>query len=81
MKRIIFLICICVFFVSCVDKYKCINNIQAEFPYGEVHHIEETPYFLVIDSIGVYIVSCNTPFSYDVYSKTLIKKWNKEETE
>lgn len=34
---------------------------------------------LFYDSIGVYIVSCNTPFRYDVYSKTLIKKWNKEE--
>lgn len=74
MKIKILLLFICLLFVSCTDKYKCINNIQAEFPYGEVYHVEETPYFLVIDSIGIYIVSCNTPFSYNVYSKTLIKK-------
>lgn len=78
MKKIIALLLICVLFVSCVNKNKCVNSIQEAFPNGEIFHIYETPYYVVIDSVGVYVVSCNTPFSYSIRIKRLIKKLNYE---
>ena len=79
MKRIIIaLLLACFLFVSCIDMNRCRNSVQATFPNGEVYHIVETPYFLVLDSVGVYIVACNTPFSYGIHTNVLVKKWNYE---
>lgn len=78
MKKIIALLLVCFLFGSCANKNKCVNSIREEFPDGDVYHIYETPYYLVIDSVGVYIVSCNTPFSYRVNTKRLVKKLNHE---
>lgn len=60
---------------SCVNNNMCIQTIQSRFPDGEVTHLEDTRYFLVIDSVGVYVVQCSQPFSADIYRCILVRKF------
>lgn len=78
MKKIIILIVIVCTFCSCLQTSKGIMNLQRQFVDAEIIKLEDTPYFLIIDSVGVYMVSLNMPFSYDIYTSILIKKWNHE---
>ena len=68
--------CCVLVMTSCVNKLDAIKKVEQNFPNSEIYQIYNTDKLLVIDSIGIYVVSLS-PFTM-ISNMQLIKKWQNQ---
>ncbi len=74
MKRIIYIAT----FISMILLTSCYNDretVVKKYPNAEIYNLDTSFEFLVIDSTGIYYVSCNNPFNSSITDERLIKKY------
>lgn len=72
MKQIIYIILISILLVSCCNNRE---SVVKKYPNAEIYNLDTSFEFLVIDSTGIYYVSCNNPFNSSITDERLIKKY------
>ena len=79
MKKLAISFIFCIFaLTSCSNKLDAIHAIEKEFPNSEIYHMHQMNRFIVIDSIGIYVVDVNIPFTSNIWDVQLIKKWQNQ---
>ena len=76
MKKLLLYLCCGLVMTSCVNKLDAIKQVEQKFPNSEIYQIYNTDKLLVIDSIGIYVVSLS-PFTI-ISNMQLIKKWQSQ---
>lgn len=76
MKKLLLFLCCVLVMTSCVDKLAAIKQVEQKFPNSEIYQIYNTDKLLVIDSIGIYVVSLS-PVTM-ISNIQLIKKWRNQ---
>lgn len=76
MKKLLLFLCCVLVMTSCVNKLDAIKKVEQNFPNSEIYQIYNTDKLLVIDSIGIYVVSLS-PFTM-ISNMQLIKKWQNQ---
>lgn len=76
MKYFLFSLIFCTFALSsCITRYDAIKSAESRFPNSEIYQIYGTDKLVVIDSVGIYIVSLNPINDNPIVNLQLIKKW------
>ncbi len=74
MKQVIYIVLVLIstLLVSC---YNDRETVVKKYPNAEIYNLDTSFEFLVIDSTGIYYVSCNNPFNSSITEERLIKKY------
>lgn len=75
MKQIIYIILISILLIGCNKERIKRDVVKERFPNAEIYNLKESFKFIVIDSTGIYYVSCSNLFNSDITEERLIKKY------
>lgn len=63
---------------SCVHNHDAQKEIYKFFPNSEIYNVDDAHRYIVIDSVGIYVVQCGVPFTKNIWNVQLIKKWQNQ---